>query len=124
MRASLIEWRPDRTPPAWVKYRPAVAEVLRSCNMSFMISWQAMTLNGILRFTMKRRGKKPIDLRRLRDATDNPSRFSLVVPTGHIVETLRTDEGLEFDVVDTLEKSTATPAVVVLYLHGGGYIFG
>jgi monoterpene epsilon-lactone hydrolase len=92
--------------------------------MSFMISWQAMTLNGILRFTMKRRGKKPIDLRRLRDATDNPSRFSLVVPTGHIVETLRTDEGLEFDVVDTLEKSTATPAVVVLYLHGGGYIFG
>jgi len=91
--------------------------------MSFMISWQAMTLNGILRFTMKRRGKKPIDLRRLRDATDNPSRFSLVVPTGYIVETLRTDEGLEFDVVDTLEKSASTPAVLVLYLHGGGYIF-
>ena len=89
-----------------------------------MISWQAMTLNGILRFTMKRRGKKPIDLQRLRDATNNPSRFNLMVPTGYIVETLRTEEGLEFDVVDALEKSTPTSAVVVLYLHGGGYIFG
>jgi monoterpene epsilon-lactone hydrolase len=92
--------------------------------MFFMISWQAMTLNGILRFTMKRRGKKAIDLERLREATRNPSRFNLSVPPGYRVENLRTENGLEFDVVDHLGMPPAAPAVAVLYLHGGGYIFG
>jgi monoterpene epsilon-lactone hydrolase len=86
-----------------------------------MISWQAMTLNGILRLTFKRRGKRPIDLRRLRR---DPARFALAVPAGFVVETLRTEDGLGFDVVEALAAPNPTPKVVVLYLHGGGYIFG
>jgi len=92
--------------------------------MFFMISWQAMTLNGILRFTLKRHGKKPIDLDRLREGSKNPALFTLAVPPGYKVETLHTGSGLEFDVVDRVGMEVAAPAVAVLYLHGGGYIFG
>jgi acetyl esterase/lipase len=88
-----------------------------------MISWQALTLNGILRFTMKRHGKKPLDLKRLREATQNPSRFTMVVPPGFVVQGLRTADGLEFDVVQSVAAKPA-PSIAVLYLHGGGYIFG
>ncbi|HWW21647.1 MAG TPA: alpha/beta hydrolase [Steroidobacteraceae bacterium] len=86
-----------------------------------MISWQAMTLNGLLRLTFKRRGKKPIDLGRLRR---DPVRFALAVPAGFVVETLRTEDGLDFDVVASRGAPGSTAGVVVLYLHGGGYIFG
>jgi monoterpene epsilon-lactone hydrolase len=86
-----------------------------------MLSWQAMTLNGFLRLTFKRQGKKPIDLARLRR---DPAGFALVVPAGFVVEPLRTQDGLEFDVVDRVGASRSTARAVVLYLHGGGYIFG
>jgi monoterpene epsilon-lactone hydrolase len=86
-----------------------------------MISWQAMTLNGILRLTFKRQGKRPIDLGRLRR---DPARFALTIPAGFVVETLRTEDGLGFDVVEALAAPNSIPRVIVLYLHGGGYIFG
>jgi epsilon-lactone hydrolase len=92
-----------------------------------MISWQAMTLNGILRWTLKRRGKKPIDLARLRR---DPAKLALAIPAGMIIETLRTPDGLNFDIVKKAtaavapQREATAPAVVVLYLHGGGYIFG
>jgi monoterpene epsilon-lactone hydrolase len=89
-----------------------------------MLSWQAMLLNGFFRLTMKRHGKRPIDLERLRAMTKNTPRRALAVPPGYKVENLLTDQGLEFDVADQFAPRTHTSSTVVLYLHGGGYIFG
>ena len=65
-----------------------------------MLSWQAMLLNGFFRVTMKRHGKKPIDLERLRAMSKNPPRSVLAVPAGYSVESLRNEQGLQFDVAD------------------------
>jgi epsilon-lactone hydrolase len=89
-----------------------------------MLSWQAMLLNGFFRLTMKRHGKKPIDVERLRAMTKNTPRRALAVPPGYKVENLQTDQGLEFDIADQLEPRTHPTSTIVLYLHGGGYIFG
>ncbi len=89
-----------------------------------MLSWQAMLLNGFFRLTMKRHGKKPIDVERLRAMTKNTPRRALAVPPGYKVENLQTDQGLEFDIADQLAARTHANSTVVLYLHGGGYIFG
>jgi epsilon-lactone hydrolase len=89
-----------------------------------MLSWQAMLLNGFFRFTMKRHGKKPLNLKRLRAMTDNTPRSVLAVPAGFKVESLRSEQGLEFDVADRSAQRAGPPPTVVLYLHGGGYIFG
>src|SRR5271165_5977162 len=89
-----------------------------------MLSWQAMLLNGFFRVTMKRHGRKPIDVGRLRAMTKNTPRRALAVPPGYKVEDLKSEQGLEFDVADQIApRATATPTIV-LYLHGGGYIFG
>ena len=64
-----------------------------------MLSWQAMILNGFFRFTMKRHGKKPINLERLRAMTKNPPRSALAVPTGYVIESVRSEQGLEFDAI-------------------------
>ena len=89
-----------------------------------MISWQAMTLDAILRFTMKRHGKRPIDLKRLRQTMGNPSRLALAIPADYTVRSFRADEGLQFDLVEAAGMPASAAKVVVLYLHGGGYIFG
>jgi acetyl esterase/lipase len=89
-----------------------------------MISWQAMLLNGFFRFTMKRHGKQPINLERLRAMTRNPPRSALTIPAGYKVDSLRTDNGLQFDVADLSAGRAAPASTVVLYLHGGGYLFG
>jgi monoterpene epsilon-lactone hydrolase len=88
-----------------------------------MLSWQAMLLNGFFRLTMKRHGKKPINVERLRALGKNAPRSALAVPTGYTVESLRNEQGLEFDVAD-LSRSAAQRPNIVLYLHGGGYLFG
>jgi epsilon-lactone hydrolase len=88
-----------------------------------MLSWQAMLLNGFFRLTMKRHGKKPIDVERLRAMTKNTPRRALAVPPGYKVENLHTDQGLEFDIADQAARTSGI-STVVLYLHGGGYIFG
>jgi acetyl esterase/lipase len=89
-----------------------------------MLSWQAMILNGFFRLTMKRHGKKPINLRRLRAMSRNPPRSALAIPPGYTIESLRTDQGLDFDVANLSPAPALAPSVVVLYLHGGGYLFG
>lgn len=89
-----------------------------------MISWQAMLLNGFFRFTMKRHGKRPINLNRLRAMTRNPPRSALAIPTGYKVDSVRSEEGLQFDVADLSSAQTAPASTIVLYLHGGGYLFG
>jgi monoterpene epsilon-lactone hydrolase len=91
---------------------------------SFMPSWQAMLLNGFFRLTMKRHGKKPLNLGRLRAMTKNPPRSALAIPAGYTVESLRSDQGLEFDVADLSRAQPQPSPVIVLYLHGGGYLFG
>ena len=88
-----------------------------------MLSWQALLLNGFFRLTMKRHGKKPLNLARLRAMSKNPPRSALAVPAGYGVTSIRNEQGLEFDVADT-SRPAAKPAVIVLYLHGGGYLFG
>jgi epsilon-lactone hydrolase len=89
-----------------------------------MLSWQAMILNGFLRFTMKRHGKKALNLQRLRAMTKNPPRSALAVPKGYAVDSLRSEHGLEFDVADSSTPRTVPASIIVLYLHGGGYLFG
>src|SRR5271154_6415483 len=89
-----------------------------------MLSWQARLLNGFFRFTMKRHGKNPINVERLRAMTKNTPRSALAVPPGFKVEGLSTDQGLSFDVADSSAPRTASAATIVLYLHGGGYLFG
>jgi epsilon-lactone hydrolase len=88
-----------------------------------MLSWQAMLLNGFFRFTMKRHGKKPIDVERLRAMGRNPPRSALAVPAGYRVDNV-TSEGLDFDVADLSASGKPAADSVVLYLHGGGYLFG
>jgi acetyl esterase/lipase len=88
-----------------------------------MLSWQAMILNGFLRFTMKRHGKKPINLERLRAMSKNPPRSVLAIPDGYKVGSLRSENGLEFDVAERSAAQIPAPTIV-LYLHGGGYLFG
>ena len=88
------------------------------------MSWQALLLNGFFRVTMKRHGKRPINIERLRAMSRNPPRSALAVPAGYRVESLRGAHGLQFDVAD-LSPSPDRPAeVIVMYLHGGGYLFG
>jgi monoterpene epsilon-lactone hydrolase len=88
------------------------------------MSWQALLLNGFFRVTMKRHGKRPINIERLRAMSRNPPRSALAVPAGYRVESLRGAHGLQFDVAH-LSPSPDRPAeVIVMYLHGGGYLFG
>jgi epsilon-lactone hydrolase len=89
-----------------------------------MLSWQALLLNGFFRLTMKRHGKKPLNIGRLRAMGKNPPRSVLAVPAGYSVQSLRNEQGLEFDVADSTAAPPARCTVVVLYLHGGGYLFG
>ena len=89
-----------------------------------MLSWQAMLLNAFFRLTMKRHGKKPLNLERLRAMGKNPPRSALAVPAGYSVESLRDEQGLEFDVANVSPRLSDHPSVIVLYLHGGGYLFG
>src|SRR5271154_6263452 len=89
-----------------------------------MLSWQARLLNGFFRFTMKRHGKNPINVERLRAMTKNTPRSALAVPPGFKVEGLSTDQGLSFDVADRSAPRTDSVSSIVLYLHGGGYLFG
>jgi epsilon-lactone hydrolase len=89
-----------------------------------MLSWQALLLNGFFRITMKRHGKKAIDIGRLRAMTVNPPRRLLAVPSGYTVDSLRNDQGLQFDVAAASTPSSVSSDVIVLYLHGGGYLFG
>jgi monoterpene epsilon-lactone hydrolase len=83
-----------------------------------------MLLNGFFRLTMKRHGNKPLNLERLRAMTKSPPRSALAIPAGYTVESLRSDQGLEFDVADLVRAAPHRPSVVVMYLHGGGYLFG
>jgi acetyl esterase/lipase len=83
-----------------------------------------MILNGFFRLTMKRHGKKPINLQRLRAMSKNPPRAVLAVPRGYAVESLRNEQGLEFDVATLSPCPPQAPSFIVLYLHGGGYLFG
>jgi epsilon-lactone hydrolase len=89
-----------------------------------MLSWQAMILNGFFRLTMKRHGKKPLNLQRLRAMGKNPPRSVLAIPPGYSIESLRNDQGLTFDVANLSPAPALAPSVIVLYLHGGGYLFG
>jgi acetyl esterase/lipase len=83
-----------------------------------------MLLNGFFRLTMKRRGRKPIDIQWLRGMTRNTPARTLAVPQGYKVESVRSDQGLDFDVADQSAPRKASAATIVLYLHGGGYVFG
>jgi acetyl esterase/lipase len=54
----------------------------------------------------------------------NPPRSALAVPPGYTVESLRNEQGLDFDVADLSRPLSDRSSVIVLYLHGGGYLFG
>lgn len=88
-----------------------------------MPSWQALALNGILRFTMKRHGHRPLDLNLLRARTRNPPRLSQTVPKDFRVDGVHGGAGIEFEVVGRRDRREP-PRALVLYFHGGGYLFG
>jgi epsilon-lactone hydrolase len=90
----------------------------------WMLSWQAMLLNGFFRFTMKRHGKRPINIERLRAMGKNPPRSALAIPPGYRVDNVAAEQGLNFDVADVSASGSFAANTVVLYLHGGGYLFG
>jgi monoterpene epsilon-lactone hydrolase len=83
-----------------------------------------MLLNGFFRLTMKRRGRKPIDVEWLRGMTKNTPARALAVPRGYKVESVQSDQGLDFDVADQSAPRKTSATTIVLYLHGGGYVFG
>jgi monoterpene epsilon-lactone hydrolase len=83
-----------------------------------------MLLNGFFRLTMKRRARKPIDIEWLRGMTRNTPRRTLAVPQGYKVDSLQSDQGLSFDVADQSAPRKTSASTIVLYLHGGGYVFG
>lgn len=91
--------------------------------MPYMISWQAATLNAYLRLTMKRGGNRPLDAQELRDAAAGMTRFLGPVAASFQSREVNTDGGLSFTLLGTDAAAEAT-ARVVLYLHGGGFIFG
>ena len=53
-----------------------------------------MLLNGFFRFTMKRHGKKPINIERLRAMSKNPPRSALAIPPGYRVDNMAAEQGL------------------------------
>jgi epsilon-lactone hydrolase len=85
-----------------------------------MISWQALTLNGYLRLTMKRGGNRPIDPQQMRET------FRNYTASRSALRELRTDDGLAFGIAPAtaIDEPPGAPACVVLYLHGGGYLIG
>jgi epsilon-lactone hydrolase len=98
-----------------------------------MASWQAVLINAVLRFGMKRHGNGPMDLERVRRTTLNPPKRALQIPAGWRIDEVRADAlnglgaksgSLAFDVATREIASAAQPTDVVLYLHGGGYFFG
>lgn len=88
-----------------------------------MASWQAHVLNGVLRLTMKRHGRKGVDIERARRTTVRPPKRALHVPEGWAVREVAL-EGLHFDVAERDGRGAETPRRLVLFLHGGGYFFG
>ena len=72
---------------------------------------------------MKRHGKKPISVARLRAMTDNPPPRALAVPHGYTVESLQ-EQALSFDMADLSTPRSKPAENIVLYFHGGGYLFG
>jgi acetyl esterase/lipase len=72
---------------------------------------------------MKRHGKRPISVARLRAMTDNPPPRALAVPAGYTVASLN-EQDLSFDVADVSTPRSKPAENIVLYLHGGGYLFG
>ena len=89
-----------------------------------MASWQAILLNQMLRFTLKRRADRPFDLDLVRKLTRSPPKRALHVPVGWTVKEIEPEPGLRFDVADRATTRTAEPSLIVMYLHGGGYFFG
>ena len=88
------------------------------------ISWQAMALNLMLRFRMKRGARLPIDIAKARALAGTAPPEALAVPAGWRVDPLTTEGGLVFDVARRDGPAPASAPLVMLYLHGGGYFFG
>jgi monoterpene epsilon-lactone hydrolase len=88
-----------------------------------LISWQARLLNLLLRFSMKRHARCPLNLALLRTDTLDPPRAALRVPADMRIDAIHED-GLSFDLADRTTPREAPLRVLVLYLHGGGYLFG
>src|SRR5215831_2249522 len=89
-----------------------------------MASWRAWLLNAILRWAMKRHGDKAIDLERSRRMMRRPPRRVLRVPEDIRITEVVSEQGLRFDKVERIGDGAAKGAVILYYLHGGGYFFG
>ncbi len=84
------------------------------------MSWQATLFCLALRWTVKRAAAGPLDVARARAKIGTPGRRALRVPAGVIVST-GTVNGRALERIDRADQRDDR---VILYLHGGGYIFG
>ena len=85
-----------------------------------MASWQSRLLCLIFRLTVKRAGRKGIDVAGTRAKMGTPRARVLQTPPDATVSRVEAD-GLTFERV---ERAGSRADLAVLYLHGGGYFFG
>ena len=84
------------------------------------MSWQATLFCLALRWTVKRAATGKVDVARARAKIGTPGRRALRVPPGVTVTSL-TANNLALERID---RAGQRDDLLILYLHGGGYIFG
>ena len=84
------------------------------------MSWQASLFCLALRWTVKRAAQGPLDVARARTKLGTPGRRVLHVPPGVTVTALKAN-GLSLEHINHADQRDD---LLILYLHGGGYIFG
>jgi monoterpene epsilon-lactone hydrolase len=85
-----------------------------------MASWQSYLLCTLMRWTIKRGAKSPIDVADARRRVGQPRKRVLKTPPS-VQVSAQIESGLIFERIDV---AAARDDLLVLYLHGGGYFFG
>lgn len=87
------------------------------------MSWQSTLFCLALRWTIKRHSRRPIDVARARSSMGTPRRRSLRLPPGFAATAVAVD-ALRLERIDRSQPPALREDLAILYLHGGGYIFG
>src|SRR5262249_30691254 len=113
--------------------RPPIGRSLRAASKGRCDAISGMARDGELEglvpqrdpaLGMKRHGDKAIDLERSRRMMHRPPRRVLQVPEDIRITEVVSEQGLRFDKVERIGAGAAKGAVILYYLHGGGYFFG
>lgn len=88
-----------------------------------MASWQSWLMCTVLRLTMKRAGRRGINVAKTRASIGTARPRSLAVPPGWTVAPIAQD-GLVLDAIDRAPPHALRDDLAILYFHGGGFFFG